>query len=99
MISISSQKGVNEKISIDISNLNNLKTGFENDINQTIEYGVTILHLAVHNGNLTLVKRLIENGSNVNQKTDDGTTPLYIALRNNNYNMINLLINYGATIC
>ena len=97
MFSISSQTGLDTNI--DISNLNNLKTGFKNDINQPIEYGVTILHVAVQYGNFYLVERLLENGANVNQKTNDGTTSLYIALRNNHSDIIRLLINKGAEYC
>ena len=50
------------------------------DINARTDENQTALHLAVHQGNWSIVERLIGYGAQLNIQDSSGDTPLHIAL-------------------
>lgn len=54
------------------------------DINARNMTQLTPLHLALQEGQIEAVERLIGYGADLNYKTRDGNTPLHIALGRNN---------------
>ncbi|HML19725.1 MAG TPA: ankyrin repeat domain-containing protein [Candidatus Dependentiae bacterium] len=56
----------------------------------------TPLHAAVENGQLQLVKDLLDFGTDVNVKDSFGVTPLHIAARINHIEIAQLLLRMGA---
>jgi len=56
------------------------------------------LHVASRNGNLEMVKALIENGADVNSRDSSQNTPLHLACENGNLKMVMVLLENGATI-
>jgi hypothetical protein len=54
------------------------------------------LTVAVTNGNLDLVKSLVENGVDVNKLDNDMYTPLFYAVENNQYEIAEYLLEHGA---
>ena len=58
--------------------------------------GVTPLHVAADEGNLSCVKLLISAGANVNAIDDEGETPLSKSLKQGHKDVANLLRRYGA---
>jgi ankyrin repeat protein len=54
------------------------------------------IHAAAANGNLVILKALLENGADVNAKQAEGYTPLAQAIQSKNEAMIALLRQYGA---
>ena len=58
--------------------------------------GRTILHAAVENGNMTLVKTLVSAGVNVNIKERCGATPLTLAVIRKDEEMCSFLLNNFA---
>lgn len=55
------------------------------------------LHIAVTNGNIEIVKQLINKGANVNERDEDGRTPLHLATEKN-LEMVQFLVDHGAEI-
>jgi ankyrin repeat protein len=53
---------------------------------------------AVYDGQLEIVKYLIEAGANINDQNKFNYTPLMIASINNRLNMVKLLIENGADV-
>lgn len=49
-------------------------------------------------GNLSIVKELIENGADVNASNKDEETPLHAAVRANSIDCVNLLLEKGAFV-
>ena len=60
--------------------------------------GESQLHVASRNGNLEMVKALIENGADVNSRDSSQNTPLHLACDNGNLEMVMVLLEKGATI-
>ena len=56
------------------------------------------LYHAVNNGNLEIVKLLVENGADVNVKNVVGQTPLHEAARCGYFEIVKYLIDKGADI-
>ncbi|MGQ3889833.1 ankyrin repeat domain-containing protein [Legionella sp. CNM-1927-20] len=61
-------------------------------------YGNTLLHLAIMNEDVVVVKFLLENGALVNVVNGAGAYPLHFAARRGNLDLVNLLIAYEANI-
>ncbi len=60
--------------------------------------GITALHVAVDNGNRTVVDLLIERGANLDVRDDRNFTPLHKAIFREDLWMVKRLINSGADI-
>ncbi len=60
--------------------------------------GDTLLHRAIHEGKVELVKLLIASGAKVNTKNSAGMTPLHIAIREDNDDLAKRLIAMGADV-
>ncbi|WP_103866677.1 MULTISPECIES: ankyrin repeat domain-containing protein [Aquimarina] len=60
-------------------------------------YSTSPFCMAIVKGEVEMVKKLIEYGSNVNQKSD-GMTPLMYAARYNRTEIIKMLIKKGANV-
>jgi ankyrin repeat protein len=75
-------------------------SGIKLDIEKPIsEEGENPLMLAIRFNNLSLVKRLIEMGSNINATDVEGLTPITLAaLYESSSQIINLLVQAGANI-
>ena len=54
------------------------------DINARAKTRLTALHIAVHEGHVKLVERLVGFGADLDLTTSDGNTALHIALGRNN---------------
>lgn len=57
-----------------------------------------LFHTAIKDGEVDLVKKLLENGFNPNQAFDDGITPLHMAVIHNQDEIANILLQNGANI-
>ena len=69
------------------------------DVNSTNSFGETALHLAAANGNLEIVKLLIEKyGANINAKTIRGTTPLMTAMQERSEEIANYLLAHNPEL-
>jgi uncharacterized protein len=67
--------------------------------NASNDYGVTPLILASENGNVSIVKTLLEEGkADPNKTMWNGLTPLMIAARNGFIDTIQLLIDHGTNL-
>lgn len=53
----------------------------DKDLAQAEEQGVSALHLAANQGNLQIVKILVENGAKLNKKDSDGDTPILAGMK------------------
>lgn len=82
----------------DYKKVKNILTSNDVDINVVDDKGNTILHLAIINKNIEVVKTILKDstGLNINFANNMGNTPLHQAALNNDLIMISLLINYGA---
>jgi len=56
------------------------------------------LFVAIKQGRISEVKRLIVGGIDVNLRTPDGDTPLMVAANNNKVEIVRLLLNAGADV-
>ena len=63
----------------------------------SVYYGVTPLGIAISKGDIEVVKKFIEYGSNVNEKSN-GMTPLMLAARYNKVEIIKILLSNGANL-
>lgn len=68
------------------------------DVNETGEYGRTLLHLAADNDSKETAEILIKNGADVNAKDFYGDSPLALAVDSNSLALIDLLIKNGADV-
>ena len=59
--------------------------------------GATPLGIAISKGDIEVVKKFIEYGSNVNEKSN-GMTPLMVAARYNRVEIIKILLSNGANL-
>jgi len=53
---------------------------------------------AIEEGNLDLIKTLIEAGANLEEFNDEGLLPIHLAAINNNFEIVKLLIESGADV-
>ena len=58
----------------------------------------TLLHFAAYNGELEIVKYLIQHGSEVDAKNSDGLTPVYYTSEKRNSDVEKYLIQHGANV-
>jgi ankyrin repeat protein len=56
------------------------------------------LHEAVKEGNMDMVKRLIDEGANINAKDQSSATPLYLAVDRGLKDLAIFLIQKGANV-
>lgn len=56
------------------------------------------LHVAVWNGNLPAVKKMIEQGTKVDSIDEHGQTPLYLAVERNRPAFVKYLLEHGAEV-
>ena len=54
----------------------------------------TSLHLAVQNGNIDIVKMLLDAGNDLNAVNAEGQTPLDLAITTNNAEIVRLLVEH-----
>jgi uncharacterized protein len=66
---------------------------YENEFSET----ASPLSIAICKGDLNIVKKLIEYGTDVNEKSN-GMTPLMVAARYNKVEIIKFLLSKGANI-
>jgi ankyrin repeat protein len=66
------------------------------DVNARDAAGAAPLHIAVSNGSVLMVKRLIDQGADVNLPDGAGSTPLALAREGKNRDVIALLERFGA---
>ena len=70
-------------------------------INLNRNYGknmVTLLHLAVNNGNSVVCSMLLQSGAKVDVLNVNNVTPLHIAITHNSLEIFNVLMSSGADI-
>jgi ankyrin repeat protein len=67
-------------------------------INERDDSGNTILHNAVREGNIEIVKYLLSQDADVNIKNSGGETALQIAIYSNNEELIKYLVSNGADV-
>ena len=60
--------------------------------------GETPLWTASQNGDVDLVRLLIDAGALINQANTNGATPLYVASQNGHVNVVLVLIDAGAMV-
>ena len=53
---------------------------------------------AAMNGNIEMMKVLIEYGENINETDSSGQTPIFFAARSSNTEAIDFLISQGANV-
>ena len=63
----------------------------------SVYYGTTALGVAISKGDIEVVKKFIEYGSDVNEKSN-GMTPLMLAARYNKVEIIKILLSNGANL-
>jgi len=63
----------------------------------SVYYGTTPLGVAISKGDVGVVKKFIEYGSDVNEKSN-GMTPLMLAARYNKVEIIKILLSNGANL-
>jgi ankyrin repeat protein len=67
-------------------------------INSKDEYGNSLLHLAVREGNVDIIKYLVSEGANVNSRNIADEAPIHIAANSGNLDVVIQLISNGADI-
>ena len=67
------------------------------DVNASGQNGETALKLAAWNGQLQLVKILLDSGADMDERSQ-GDAPLIYASRNGQFNVVQLLLDRGASI-
>lgn len=66
------------------------------DVNSKDSSGRTPLHLAVVNGNLNIIRTLVEAGANINLQDGDGKTPLFKSVECNHDDLVQFFLFAGA---
>jgi ankyrin repeat protein len=61
-------------------------------------HGQTPLHFACIDGNIDIVKVLLENGVDVNLTNASGQTPLHVACSKGHTDVVQLLIDSGVRV-
>ncbi|GFX74022.1 ankyrin-1 [Trichonephila clavipes] len=62
-------------------------------INDKGNCGFSLLHIAAQEGNLNVVKYLIDHGADVNSENDAGSKPIHIAAREGHKDIVELFLN------
>jgi len=70
----------------------------DEDINARDAKGYTRLHRAANDGNLDLVKNLLDKKENINAKSYLGQTPVYLAVARKRFNVVKYLVEKGANL-
>ena len=70
----------------------------KSDVNAIDRNGLTPLHRAASNGNLSAVLILIKHGADLNKRDNVGTTPLHSATQGKDSNIVEELIKNGAWV-
>ena len=90
---------------VDTDHIENVCKVLENEkINATSYYGAKSIILATENGNLEILKALLENGSQVprasfwSNKYNIASTTLLSAAQNGRFDLIKLLLDYQANV-
>lgn len=65
-------------------------------IDKHYKNGNTLLHIAVQQGDHTLIENILKNGASVNAQNADGDTSLLMAARLDDRDAIKLLLDYSA---
>ena len=73
-------------------------TEIKPDINFQFKDGMTSLHVAVLQGDIKLVRLILDLGSDVDPTDASGNTPLQLAITTHNRPVVELLLSYGADI-
>ena len=71
-------------------------------INETDEYGNTLLHVAAQNGNLRIARLLVQKGANTNHQNKQGQTAAHFALAYQFFDFAGWMFDGGGaddTIC
>ncbi|KAK7065156.1 hypothetical protein SK128_013227 [Halocaridina rubra] len=68
------------------------------DINQPLDQGGTLLHIAIANGYNDIVQHLLDNKASFNSRDEDGWEPVHVAAYWSNENALNMLLKEGADI-
>ena len=68
------------------------------DINEKAQNGSTPLHYAASEGDLELIKILLDAGAEINISNNLGNNALFNAVNNEHYEIAKFLINNGAEI-
>lgn len=63
---------------------------------KTAYYGASPMNVAISKGDIKMVMKFIEYGTDVNQRTNDDMTPLMTAARYNKVEIIKMLLAQGA---
>ncbi|XP_076655935.1 uncharacterized protein LOC143360718 isoform X2 [Halictus rubicundus] len=66
--------------------------------NKSKKHSDTPLHLAIVNGDIEIVKMLLDRGADIDAKNKCGCTPLYNAVRNKKMKVIELLLKHRANV-
>jgi ankyrin repeat protein len=59
-------------------------------------YGASPMNVAISKGDIKMVLKFIEYGTDINKRTDDDMTPLMTAARYNKVEIIKILLAQGA---
>lgn len=65
-------------------------------LNKENNYGLTLLHWAVMQGNFEIVKYIVEKGANIHKKDINGLTMLHHAAKAGRLEMVKFLLAHGA---
>ncbi len=68
------------------------------DVNWKNPIGDPLLNIAAHNGNIEIIRMLIEAGASVNELDTEENTPLHIAAANGQDKAVTLIMTYEADI-
>lgn len=75
-----------------------LKESNYKQINKKDKYGLSLLHIAAHEGEIELVKFLIKHGINIDVVDNNNCTPLKDAVMMNEMDIVKFLVGNGADI-
>jgi ankyrin repeat protein len=90
------QKEIDRRYREYISEWDDVRARDTHDVFEENEYGDTPLIIASHQGNLKLVKLLLNMGANINHKNKKEQTALHNAACNKHMDVVNFLIKHGA---
>ena len=89
---IESKKDIILKFGVS-KNLTSLVRNINPNKENIYECGNTLLHIAIKNNNLELVKLLVSNGFNINYINKDQYSPLMLAALEGNHDILSLLVD------